>query len=309
MEHCLYVASVATTIARALHLNEDLVQTIAVGHDLGHAPFGHKGERSLNSIAKKHDLQFSHELQSLRVVDLLESPYAPRHPGLNLTFAVRDGIACHYGEGFEERLRPDRTKRASDLRSMKRGEAAPATLEGCVVRWADKIAYLGRDLEDALLLKLVKVGDIPASVRKGLGKTNREIIGSLVSELVENGTGNETLTVSAETHQALNDFYDFNMTRIYQTDTATRHFKQIDRATKTLFSFLLEELDSARGNLGTLRKPGGICLPVFADFLGEDVIDWRAQKKPRLVIDFIAGMTDSFFTQSFTEVFLPRSTV
>jgi dGTPase len=103
MEHSLHVASVSQTIARALQLNEDLVEAIAVGHDLGHAPFGHIGERSLDRVAKKHHLDFSHERHSLRVVDLLESPY-DKHPGLNLTFAVRDGIVCHFGEGRGEQV-------------------------------------------------------------------------------------------------------------------------------------------------------------------------------------------------------------
>ena len=128
IEHSLYVASVAQTIAKALGLNEDLVVAIAVGHDLGHAPFGHMGEKSLDTVAKKYGLGFSHELHSLRMVDFLESPYE-KHPGLNLTFAVRDGIVCHYGEGFEQRLSPDREKSPDTLKSMKRGEYRPSTLE------------------------------------------------------------------------------------------------------------------------------------------------------------------------------------
>ncbi|KKK85961.1 hypothetical protein LCGC14_2768020, partial [marine sediment metagenome] len=162
LEHSLYVASVAETIARALRLNEDLVRAIALGHDLGHAPFGHKGEKVLNDCAKEFGSEFSHELHSLRVVEHLESPYLEQgHPGLNLTFAVRDGIACHYGEGFERELAPDRLKKPKDLANMKRGEALPATLEGCVVRWADKVAYLGRDLEDAVQLGLFGWEDMP----------------------------------------------------------------------------------------------------------------------------------------------------
>ncbi len=121
LEHSLYVASVATTIARALRLNEDLVQAIAIGHDLGHCPFGHQGEECLNQIAERYGFTFHHELQSLRVVDVLACPYQD-HNGLNLTFAVRDGIACHYGEAFEQTLKPDREKNAGALATVRRGE-------------------------------------------------------------------------------------------------------------------------------------------------------------------------------------------
>jgi len=172
LEHSLHVASVATTIARALRLNEDLVQAIAVGHDLGHAPFGHAGERVLDVLAKKKDLSFAHELHGLRVVDKLDSPYE-NHVGLNLTFAVRDGIVCHYGEGFEKELRPDQDKAPSCLTKTVRGQSRPTTLEGCVVRWADKIAYLGRDLEDAITLKLLDEVEVPDEVKTAMGTRNR----------------------------------------------------------------------------------------------------------------------------------------
>ncbi len=209
MEHSLHVASVATTIARALRLNEDLVNAIAVGHDLGHAPFGHKGEKSLDTIAKKHGLTFSHELHSLRVVDYLE-PLDDEHHGLNLTFAVRDGIACHYGEKIEN-LSPDRDKPDDSLATMQRGKALPSTLEGCVVRWADKVAYLGRDFEDAVELGLLNRGDLPSDVTTVLGKTNTEIIASLVSELTRNDPESDSLEVSDEVYNAINTFYKFSI--------------------------------------------------------------------------------------------------
>jgi len=310
MEHSLYVASVATTIARALCLNEDLVLAIAVGHDIGHSPFGHKGEKCLDEIAKKHDLHFCHELQSLRVVDYLESPYKEYH-GLNLTFAVRDGIACHYGERFENELAPDRDKPFDALNSMRRGEASPATLEGCVVRWADKIAYLGRDLADALMLHVVNSEDIPPVVRDRLGTTNREIISSLVHELVANGTEGDRLRVSPKIHEALNVFYEFNCQQIYKTKEATWHFDQIDRAMRTMFDFLLRELEPVHGkdDVHRLEERPHPSLRVLAEFLREDVRSWTPESRPQLVIDFIAGMTDSYFIRTFRELFVPNSAV
>lgn len=313
LEHSLHVASVATTVARALDLNEDLVQAIAVGHDLGHAPFGHKGETSLNRLAEKHRLTFAHELHSLRVVDVLESPYLSEfgYPGLNLTFAVRDGIVCHYGEGFEPSLSPDREKQPGDLKNTARGEARPATLEGCVVRWADKVAYLGRDLEDAYTLDLVKSADLPESVRRRLGTTNREIISALISELVSNSpTDSDSICVGADVHEALNDLYTFNLDRIYKTDEAMRHYGQIDRAMVFLFDFLRTRLDEADGDIKRIARGDEKTktLVVFADFLTSDIQEWRGVQHERLVLDFIAGMTDSFFADSFIELFLPRGT-
>jgi len=306
MEHSLHVASVAKTIARALCLNEDLVEAMAVGHDLGHAPFGHKGEKILREIAENNGSSFSHELHSLRLVDTLDSPY-PNHPGLNLTFAVRDGIACHYGEGFEQTLTPDREKHPDSLKTMKRGEGRPATLEGCIVRWADKIAYLGRDLEDAVILGLVKKEDVPPVVQEKLGTTNRDIIANLVEDLVQHSS-DDRLSVSGPIHEALTAFYSFSMENIYRTDKATKHYPQIERATHFLFDFLLEELGRTRGDPEEFLASSEYHLRVFGEFLRDDV---RAQnaEHPQLVIDFIAGMTDSFFADAFKALFLPFSTV
>jgi len=308
MEHSLHVASVAQTIARALRLNEDLVRAIAVGHDLGHAPFGHKGEETLRSIVKDAGLTFYHELHSLRVVDFLESPY-DAHNGLNLTFAVRDGIVCHFGEGFEKELSPAREKTPDDLANTVRGKSKPATLEGCVVRWADKVAYLGRDFEDALSVGLVKRrADLPGSVKKTLGKTNRKIINSLVGELCRTTNGNDNrIRVGDEVHSALNDLYAFNMDKIYRSPEVTKHFGQIDRAMESLFDYLLKFLAKAKSERDLLGSAWET-LQIFGDFLNNDVRSWRNEAREQLVLDFVAGMTDSFFNKSFSDLFWPRST-
>ena len=308
LEHELHVASVASTIAQAFRLNVDLVRAMAVGHDLGHAPFGHMGERTLHKIAQEHGLFFRHELHSLRVVDYLESPYEEHH-GLNLTFAVRDGIACHHGERFEPALKPERDKPVDALQTMDRG-ALPATLEGCVVRWADKIAYLGRDLEDAQALGMIETKDIPESVRETLGVSNREIIGSLVRELVHNGVADDSLRVSEDIHSALNELFGFNLDRIYNAIEARSPFTQVDRAMRVLFELLLDRLGGAKGDLDAIRQPeDGPCMGVLRDFLNEDVRDWQRENGARLVIDFVAGMTDPFFCRALTEMLLPRSMV
>jgi len=313
LEHSLHVASVATTIARALRLNEDLVAAIAVGHDLAHAPFGHAGESVLNKIAEKHGLHFSHELQSLRVVDVLDSPY-PHHLGLNLTFAVRDGIVCHYGEGFESELEPDRQKRPTALENTQRGKTRPASLEGCVVRWADKVAYLGRDLEDALALGLVRRREIPWVVRRRLGATNRRIIAGLVEELVHNGLGQGRLCVRKHVLTALNELYKFNMRKIYRSQAATQDEHKLKPAMELMFHRLLREYNTGaweKWTSSSRRSSSVDCLYVFGEFLKKDLkkVEKTKTQGPRLVLDFIAGMTDSFFNRSFTDLCLPQGTV
>lgn len=306
MEHCLHVASVATTIAQVLRLNVDLVNAIAIGHDLGHAPFGHTGERCLASLAHEHGIDFSHELHSLRIIDEIESPYVD-HPGLNLTFAVRDGIACHYGEGFEQTLAPDRTKSPDALLNMQRGRATPATLEGCVVRWADKIAYMGRDLEDALALGIIRIDEVPADATRVLGASNATIISRLVRELIRHGIDDDRLSVSDEAHQALETLYRFSFERIYLSEVARRSDAQIERAMRVLFDALLDELDHGAGDSARLREREPY-LDVFADFLETCVRRDRATPHARIVVDFIAGMTDAFFTKTCGELLLPRDT-
>jgi len=308
MEHSIHVASVAATIAQVLKLNVDLVRAIAIGHDLGHAPFGHKGEAVLNGIAVENGLRFCHEVHSLRVVDYLESPYKAHH-GLNLTFAVRDGIACHYGEGFEKELQPDRKKSYDALDHVERGKSCPATLEGCVVRWADKIAYLGRDLEDALTLGIVNLHDVPDKVKEILGTTNKEIIGRLVRELVKRGIKDDRLSVSEEIYEALNCFYTFSIDHIYKGEKATHSFRQIDRAIRIVFDVLLKHLGDSQGDLTRIANGNEGCLRVFAEFLSEDVREWQNHEHVQLVIDFIAGMTDPFFKKTFVQLFLPKHTV
>jgi len=311
LEHSLHVASVARTISKALGLNGKLVAAIAVGHDLGHAPFGHKGEKNLHKLAQDDGLAFAHELHSLRVVDCLESPYGNERPGLNLTFAVRDGIACHSGETFEEELKPDRDRKPEDLDKLTEIGALPATLEGCVVRMADKVAYLGRDFEDAVATGLVERDDIPKDVRERLGDSNGAIIASLVRDIVEKSQDRKAIRVSPEVCAAMKTFSKFSDEHIYKHKKVVSYFKQIDRAMEFMYhelSDLIERAGSQRnGNLFPDRDEK--CIKELERFLLKDVADWRNVAPAQLAIDFIAGMTDPYIVNSFQELFLPRSTV
>lgn len=315
LEHSLYVASVSRTISKALGLNNDLVAAISLGHDLGHAPFGHEGEKCLQRLAKKHNIFFQHELHSLRVIDKIERMY-PKHPGLNLTFAVRDGIACHCGEEFEQRIEPDRNKRPENLNAAALADR-PATTEGCVVRFADKIAYLGRDLEDAIAVGIVKRNEIPPTVKKVLGDNNSRIIGTLIGDVIQN-SNDSLVSMSSEVHKATLALKRFNEDRIYLDEKVVRtRFGQIEKAMTIMFEQLLDLVQQAKskGSSSILlskdkkRSRHLVCPEVLYEFLTEDIQSWEKEKPAQLVVDFIAGMTDSFFIRSFEELFLPRSTV
>ena len=188
LEHVLYVYYISSTIGKALNLNIDLIQAIALGHDIGHAPFGHSGERILNKCLKQKepDRFFEHEAHGIRVVDLLESRNG--ETGLNLTFEVRDGIVSHCGETYNEYvLKPLRDKTEAQISNKpEKDRTAPATLEGCVVRFADKIAYVGRDVEDARRAGIIGgTGEfLPDSVTDRLGNTNAETINILVGDII-----------------------------------------------------------------------------------------------------------------------------
>lgn len=172
IEHALHVSTISATICKGLELDVELAQAIALGHDLGHAPFGHSGEKILNELNSKNG-GFQHELHGLRIVDHL-TRYGE---GLNLTYAVRDGIISHYGEEFSQFIEP--TSEYKNLEQLFTRGSKPTTYEGCVVRMADKIAYFGRDIEDAIKAGLIVEKDIPTNIRNELGTQNGEIIETL----------------------------------------------------------------------------------------------------------------------------------
>lgn len=316
LEHSLYVASIARTISKALGLNNELVAAIAAGHDVGHPPFGHEGETCLAEIARDYDMEFHHELHSLRVIDLLDSPYLEKHghAGLNLTFAVRDGIACHNGEKFEQELVPDRSKKPQDLEKVAYGDP-PATLEGCVVRFADKVAYVGRDVEDAIIANVIRRSDIPKEVTGVLGDENRHMIARLVNDIVENhrsAKNKDAISLSESVHSALTALYDFSIAHIYKDEAVVRrHFGQVKKSIRVLFLEIADLVRGAQGvgSVSQLEERKGNCLTALCNFLEQDITKWRELPPERLALDFVAGMTDSFFIHSFEELFLPRSTV
>lgn len=299
MEHVIYVNYIANTIGRALGLNADLIQAIALGHDLGHAPFGHSGEKTLDACLKRlsPDLFFQHEIHSLRVVDILAA--RPHHSGLNLTFEVRDGIASHCGESYSEsQLVPDRRKRPADLASSAIAHGAPATLEGCVVRLADKIAYVGRDIEDAARAGIMEFDDLPAAITTSLGRTNGQIINTLVTDIIANSRGKDAIILSLERGESMEELLGENVARIYRSDKIRRYEKMAHNVVEGLF-------DALRQAIADPEKLASSDNRVYRAFYSYLIDRNYPADLPDLqkVVDYIAGMSDSFANKCFEDIY------
>ena len=310
MEHVLHVSSIAAVIGRCLKLNIDLINAIAKGHDLGHPPFGHAGERMLNTILKAEGVAegFMHEIHGLRVVDKLTNYGA----GLNLTYEVRDGIITHCGEKFERRVAPDRTRDLRALESIVDRTCLPSTLEGCLVRFVDRIAYLGRDLEDGIKAGLIKKQSIPDKIAKNLGTENGAIIGRFVNDTISNSIDIDAVEMSEEVFDYMKALKDFNYEHIYQHPEVERKSKKSDHIVEALYYELRKVLDeSERGEnasyLQNLLKEAP-AMDTFFHFIKNS--NYTAGTPSwRMVTDYTAGMTDLFAQRTYAELFLPTPVV
>jgi len=305
IEHVMHVSTISATICRALSLDSDLAWAIGLGHDLGHTPFGHLGERILRNIIQERGLsfpEFHHELYSLRMVDHL-SNYGR---GLNLSYAVRDGIATHCGEKYEQRIEPDFI--IKDLSSLTNLDRYPATWEGCVVRMADKVAYLGRDLEDALQLKIIRRDQIPKGAVRVLGDSNSEIINTLVNDMILEANREGKIGFSDTVFEAVLTLKAFNYRTIYEGPVLTSYHDYFERILRTLHSYLMhtfvkygEEFHAYRSENNRLAIRFGDYLSKMAHFYREVDGDFRYA-----VIDYIAGMTDDYAMECVQEIMIPR---
>ena len=255
LTHTLEVAQIARTIARALRLNEDLTEAIALGHDLGHTPFGHAGERVLHEIMPGG---FAHNEQSLRVVDRLEKD----GEGLNLTWEVRRGILCHTGSDRAE------------------------TLEGQLLRLADKIAYINHDIDDAIRGKIIYPMDIPLSVSQMLGFTHSERINTLVTDIIASSAGRNEIVQSAACRDAMHELREFMFEYVYRNPVAKGEEGKAQDMLRRLFEYYRADPD---------KLP-----PEFQEI--------RMEESPeRAVCDYISGMTDKFAVEQFGEAFIPKA--
>jgi len=283
-----------------LSLNVDLIEAIALGHDLGHPPFGHDGELFLSEVSQKVGLgNFNHNIQSLRTVDKI----AKKGRGLNLTFQTRDGIISHNGEVNDQRLEPFPQKTEADIewyiREMAAGnevDTRPQTLEGCVVRITDTIAYIGQDIEDAIRIGLIKREDLPEQAIKILGKSNGEIIETLVNDVVTQSYEKNYVAFSARIAEALFILKKFNYAYIYKNQKLKINHSRIKRGFTILFDHYLDEF-----------KKGNKSSEIYLHFLNSKIDRYHDESSPELIVrDFIAGMTDRYFTHLLKKLILPE---
>lgn len=256
LTHTLEVSQNARTIAKALRMNEDLVEAIALGHDLGHTPFGHAGERALERVCP---YGFVHSDQSVRVVDALEKD----GQGLNLTFEVRDGIKNHQTAGV------------------------PATLEGKIVRYSDKIAYIHHDCDDAIRAGLLKESDIPKEVQEVVGKTTGERLDHFIHDIVTNSFGKDDICMSEEVEAAMKKLRAFMFENVYLNRQAKSEEGKAELLVETLYEYYLYHVDKISPELQKRMEAG--------------------EAKERLVCDYIASMTDRFAIAQYEKIYIPRS--
>jgi len=275
LTHTLEVAQIARTISRALRLNEDLTEAIALGHDLGHTPFGHAGEWALEAAYRECDpsARFHHAEHSLRVVEALERD----GQGLNLTWEVRDGIRFH-SKGMEDL--PDCR---AGIPMPAADHSLPATLEGWVVLYADRIAYINHDIDDALRAGLITADSLPRECLSVLGDTHARRITTMVSDIVAHSQGRPEVSMGGEVQEASDRLKDFLLERVY---SAGAEPERVERVLKSLFRFYMEHPDEVPG--------------------GREAAPQGTASLARLVCDYLAGMTDRFAVQQFQLHFLPR---
>ncbi len=298
IEHAFHVSTIAAAVCKGLGLDDELAWAAGLGHDLGHAPFGHTGERVLGELTG----EFIHELFSLRVVDML----AGYGEGLNLTYAVRDAIVCHCGEQFEQRLTPRNT--LLSLETLEDRTAIPATWEGVAVRFADKIAYVGRDIEDALQLKLIKQDDLPKAAAGLLGRSNRDIINTLVQDLIASSRDGEYIGMSSDVYEAMIELKDFNYRRIYRSPMLTGYYDYFYRMISLLDEYLMELFDRWGFESDEYKQEKNLLSARFGDYVNKMKKAYTSSGEPstQIVLDYVAGMTDTYALACIQEILTPR---
>ncbi len=297
--HIAYVSQISRTIGKYLGLNRELIEAIALGHDLGHPPFGHDGEMALSQACVAHGIgHFHHNIESLHIVDHISR----KGTGLNLTFPVRDGIISHDGEVHNTVLKPETGKTEERIeeyirvkKSGKNFSWMPATLEGCVVRITDTIAYIGQDIEDAIRYNLLKREELPAEITAQLGNTNSQIIEKLIKSVIVNSYDQDWIAFDEETSHYLLELKKFNYKHIYTDDNVKKSNSIIYRTMGIMFDKYLEDI--SKGNRES---------KVFKHFLDYKAPQYREEFSPaEQVRDFIATMTDRYYNEEIKDYLLP----
>lgn len=258
LTHTLEVAQIGRTIARALRLNEDLVEAIALGHDLGHTPFGHTGERVLNEL---HPNGFNHNKQSIRVIDLLE--HSENRVGLNLTYEVREGIIKHSGQELS------------------------CTLEGQIVKYADRIAYINHDIDDAIRANIIKDDDLPKECVEILGKSHGIRINTMIMDIIINSEDKNMIYMSPVIGNNTEKLRQFMFDNVYFNNKAKSEEGKAEYILEELYKYYFKNIDN---------------IPMEHLAMYENIESSKAD----IVCDYIAGMTDRYVVSVFTNIFVPK---
>ncbi len=292
MVHVQLVSKIARTIGRALNLNEDLIEAIALGHDIGHTPLGHNGESMVKKISLRElGEDFAHNVQGVRYYMMI----AKDGSGYNLTLQVLDGILCHNGEILSPIYEPMKKDKEEFLREYqeaytnlaKANTYRPMTLEGCVVRISDVIGYIGRDIEDAILLGHIKREEIPKTITNVLGSTNREIVNTIILDIIKNSLHQPYIKLSDEVYQALMQLKQFNYQHIYTYSMTKEEYTYYEQGMEKLYQDYLQDVMNQRTD--------SFIYQLFLNHQSKDYLETTNPK--RQVLDFICGMTDDMFTR------------
>lgn len=307
LTHVLEVTQVSRTVARALRLNEDLTEAIGLGHDMGHAPFGHDGEYALDEAYRRYvpQAQFRHYEQSLRIVDHLEK----RGQGLNLTWEVRDGILYH-SKGKKnlnvggtshwktnETLATEKGNLELDNNVARPSGDLPATLEGQVVRMCDRVAYVNHDIDDSIRAGLIRADDLPRDCVAVLGDSQAQrittMVSAIISESLEDGLVKERIEMESEVREATDKLKNWMFDNVYLKKTAVET-PRVRLVVNSLFDRFMKEPNLMRGEESRVdpdKEWDGLTL----------------EEQARCVCDYVAGMTDRFASQTYADLFLPSS--
>mgnify|MGYP005806099239 CR=1 FL=1 len=287
--HVQLVSKIARTIGRALNLNEDLIEAIALGHDIGHTPLGHSGEAILNKLSKEElNEYFAHNIQGVRYYMYVSKD----GEGLNLTLQTLDGIMTHNGEMLSPIYKPVNKTKEEFLREYeesykdikKTKTYHPMTLEGCIVRISDIIGYIGRDIEDAIMIGKLKRSDIPKEITSILGDNNRDIVNNIILDIVNESIDKSYIKMSDAVYQALFALKKFNYDNIYKYSMTKEEYTYYEKGIYKLYHIYLKDIDT--------NNKDSIIYKTFLQHQSKEYLDNTNIK--RQVIDFIAGMTDDF---------------
>ncbi len=297
MTHVQMVSKIARTLGRALRLNEDLIEAAALGHDIGHVPFGHVGERILNKISLEHgEGYFNHNIQSVRTLMYLEK----NGKGLNLTLQTLDAIMCHNGELELKEYRPMKKTKEEFLSEYEKSykdpkiiyQLVPMTIEGCVVRISDIIAYIGRDVEDAIRMGVITMDEVPKEVLDVLGTRNTEIINTINVDLLEHSMNKDYICMSDEVFNAIRSLKKFNNEHIYSKVNSQKELDFYEEVFRVVFDHCLDDVKK--------NDKESRIFKVFLNDMNEEYMNNTTDE--RKVIDYITGMTDDFILKEYNTI-------